>query len=82
MVDVARKLNVPRMMLIVNEVPSVFDLAEVKSQVEQTYGCEVAGLLPYTDEMMALASTGIFALRYPEHPVAATLKQVAARLVA
>jgi hypothetical protein len=37
--------------------------------------------LPYTDEMMALASTGIFALRYPKHPVTAALKQVAARLV-
>jgi MinD-like ATPase involved in chromosome partitioning or flagellar assembly len=82
MVDVARRLNVPRMMLIVNEVPSVFDLAKVKSQVEQTYGCEVAALLPYTDEMMALASTAIFALRYPDHPVTATFKQVAARLVA
>jgi MinD-like ATPase involved in chromosome partitioning or flagellar assembly len=81
MVDVARKLDVPRMMLIVNEVPSVFDLAEVRSQVEQTYNCEVAAVLPYTDEMMALASTGIFALRYPKHPVTTTLKQVAARLV-
>jgi MinD-like ATPase involved in chromosome partitioning or flagellar assembly len=81
-VDVARKLEVPRMVLIVNKVPSVFDLDEVKSRVEQTYGCEVAVVLPHSDEMMALASAGIFALRYPEHPVTATLKQLAARLVA
>jgi hypothetical protein len=32
--------------------------------------------------MMDLASTGIFALRYPDHPVTAALKQVAATLVA
>ena len=37
MVEVARKLDVPRMVLIVNEVPSVFDSAEVKARVEQTY---------------------------------------------
>jgi len=82
MVDVARKLDVPRVVLIVNEVPSVFDLGEVKSRVEQAYGCEVAALLPYSDEVMALGSTGIFALRYPDHPLTATLKQIAAKLVA
>jgi MinD-like ATPase involved in chromosome partitioning or flagellar assembly len=82
MVEVARKLDVPRMVLIVNEVPSVFDLAEVRSRVEQIYGCEVAAVLPYSDDMMALASAGIFALRYPDHPMTATLKQVAAKLVA
>jgi MinD-like ATPase involved in chromosome partitioning or flagellar assembly len=81
-VEVARKLDVPRMVLIVNKVPSVFDLAKVQSEVEQTYGCEVAAVLPHSDEMMALASAGIFALRYPDHPVTATLKQLVARLVA
>ena len=81
-VEVARKLDVPRMVLIVNKVPSVFDLAKVKSKVERTYGCEVAAVLPHSDEMMVLASAGIFALRYPDHPVTATLKQLAARLVA
>ena len=81
-VEVARKLDVPRMVLIVNKVPSVFDLAEVKSQVEQTYNCEVAAVLPHSDEMMALASAGIFALRYPDHPMTATLKQLTTKLVA
>ncbi len=81
-VEVARKLDVPRMVLIVNKVPPVFNLDRVKSQVEQTYGCEVAAVLPHSDEMMALASAGIFALRYPEHPVTTTLKQLATRLVA
>jgi hypothetical protein len=32
--------------------------------------------------MMALASAGIFALRYPDHPVTAELKRVAATLMA
>jgi len=80
-VDVARKLDVPRMMLIVNKVPAVFDLDEVKSQVEQTYDCEVAAVLPHSDEMMILASAGIFVLRYPDHPMTATLKQALSKLV-
>ena len=80
-VDVARKLDVPRMMLIVNKVPGVFNLDEVKAQVEQTYDCEVAAVLPHSDEMMVLASAGIFVLHYPAHPITAALKQAASRLV-
>ena len=80
-VEVARKLGVPRMLLIVNKVPPVFDAAEVKARVEQTYECEVAAVLPHSDELMALASAGIFALRYPDHPVTAELERVATRLV-
>lgn len=80
-VDVARKLDVPRMMLIVNKVPEVFDLDEVQAQVEQTYHCEVAAVLPHSEEMMVLASAGIFVLRYPDHPVTAALKQAMSKLV-
>jgi MinD-like ATPase involved in chromosome partitioning or flagellar assembly len=81
-VEVARKLGVPRMVLIVNKTPSSFDFAEVKARVEQTYNCEVAAVLPHSDEMMTLASSGIFILRYPDHPITTMLKQVAATLMA
>jgi MinD-like ATPase involved in chromosome partitioning or flagellar assembly len=80
-VEVARQLKVPRMMLIVNKVPSVLDSAVVKVKVEQTYDCPVAAVLPHSDEVMALASSAIFALRYPDHPVTAALKRAAACLV-
>ena len=81
-VEVARKLDVPCMVLIVNKVPSVFDVADVKARVERAYHCDVAAVLPHSDEMMALASASIFALRYPDHPVTAEFKRVAATLVA
>lgn len=80
-VEVARKLDVPRLLLVVNKVPSVFDVADVRARVEQTYGCDVAAVLPHSDEIMTLASAGIFVLRYPDHPITAALKQVAAKLV-
>jgi MinD-like ATPase involved in chromosome partitioning or flagellar assembly len=80
-VEVARKLEVPRMLLVVNKVPVAFDLAEAKSLVEKTYRCEVIAVLPHSDEMMMLASSGIFVLRYPDHPVTAALKQAATALV-
>ncbi len=80
-VEVARRLDVPRLLLIVNKTPQVFDPDEVRARVEKAYNCEVAAVLPHSDEMMVLASSGIFVLRYPDHPVTAALKQVAAQLV-
>jgi septum site-determining protein MinD len=80
-VKVARQLNVPRMMLIVNKTPPLLESEAVRIKVEQIYGCEVAAVLPHSDEMMNLASEGIFVLRYPDHPITALYRQVAAKLM-
>ena len=80
-VEVARKLDVPRLLLIVNKVPSVFNVADVKARVEQTYRCDVAAALPHSDEMMALASAGIFVHRHPDHPITTALKEVVTKLM-
>ena len=80
-VKVARQLKVPRMMLIVNKVPAVFDADQLKAKVEQAYDAPVAAVLPHSDELMALASGGIFSLRNPDHPIAELYRQVAAKLM-
>jgi len=68
-------------MLLVNKVPDVFNRKDVKTQIERSYSAEVVGLLPHSDEMMALASEGIFVTRYPDHPITTTLKEVAETLM-
>jgi MinD-like ATPase involved in chromosome partitioning or flagellar assembly len=80
--SVARKLKVPDLMLVVNKTPPAFDPEEVRQRVEKAYDCEVAAVLPHSDELMAMSSAGIFALRYPDHPVTGLLRQIAARLTA
>jgi septum site-determining protein MinD len=80
-VAVARKLGVPRMVLVVNKTPEIFDAAEVEARVEKTYDCEVAAVLPHSDELMVLSSEGIFALRYPDHPVTGLFRQIASRII-
>ncbi len=79
-VEVARQLNVPRIMLVVNKTPSMLDRDAVKQKVEQTYDCDVAGVLPHSEEMMNLASTGIFAVLYPDHPMTQLYRQIASIL--
>src|SRR5260221_2427323 len=47
-VDVLNRLAaVPRIVLMINEVPTIFDFADVKAQVAETYHTEVAGGLPH-----------------------------------
>lgn len=79
-VEVARKLDVPHMVIAVNKVPPVFDEEEVRQEIEQNYNCPVATVLHHSDEIMTLASSGVFVLRYPNHPIAAKFKALAATL--
>jgi len=81
-VDIARRLDVPKMRLIVNKVPAIFDEAQVRLEVESAYGCTVAAILPHSDEMMALGSGGLFVNRYPENEITDRLRQVAGTLLA
>ena len=80
MIEVARSLEVPEMNLVVNKVPALFDMDHVRERVEQTFDCEVAAVMPNSDEMMALASTGLFVLKYPDHPISQTYRELAERL--
>jgi septum site-determining protein MinD len=79
-VDVARKLDVPKLMMVVNKVPQAFDPDDVRARVEQTYKVKVTAVLPHSDEMMTLASSGIFSLKYPDHPVTKGYKAVVAEI--
>ncbi len=76
-VEVARKLDVPNLVIIVNKVPQVFNIDEVKARVEKTYNARVGAVLPHSDEMMTLASAGIFALHYPDHPITQSYRELA-----
>ncbi len=81
-VEIARRLGVPRTVLVINEAPASFDLSEIKAQVEQTYHCEVVAVMPHSAEMMVLDSRGLFVLHYPNHPMTALIKHITARLMA
>ena len=79
---VAKELQVPKINLLVNKAPESLDHAQIARQAEAAYGCPVVAVLPHSDEMMLLASEGLFVLRYPEHPVSDIYRTVANALVA
>lgn len=73
-VELARQLEVPRMMLIVNKTPSAFDTEAVREKVVNAYGVPVAAVLPLNDDMVRLASAAVFAVQFPDHPLTQQIK--------
>ena len=72
---VAQELQVPQIRIVVNKTPEGFDAAAVARRVEDAYGCPVAAVLPHSDDLMRLASEGIFAVRHPEPRAVGPLPQ-------
>lgn len=80
-VELARKLDVPEMFVILNKVPPGTDQAALREQVEGMYKVEVAAMLPLSTEMARVASSDLFTNRYPTHPLSLELQAIAKRLV-
>jgi MinD-like ATPase involved in chromosome partitioning or flagellar assembly len=80
-VRVARELEVPRISILVNKAPADLSAEAIADRVRAAYGCPVADVLPHSDDLMGLASEGVFSFRYPEHPLSARYRHVADGLV-
>lgn len=80
--ELARRLDIPEMLIVINKVPPGMDTVQLRERVEKSYGAEVAAMLPLNHEIVRLASSGIFVNRFPEHPMTAALTKVAQRVMA
>ena len=80
-VEVARKLKLKQLLLVVNKVLPKLDAANLKDQLQDAYQAPVAGVLPVSEEMIELGSAGIFSLAYPEHPYSQGVREVAAQIL-
>ncbi|MEI7859179.1 MAG: MinD/ParA family protein [Acidimicrobiales bacterium] len=81
-VDVARRLDVPNLFLVLNKIPSGIDLDDLRQQMTDAYGAETVGMLPLSEEVVQNASGGLFSLTSPEHPWSAQIGSIVARVQA
>lgn len=79
--ELARRLEVKKMLLLVNKVPPSMDRVALRQKVEELYKAEVAGLLPLNEEIVNVASSAIFTNRFPDHPFTRSLQQVAEKVM-
>ncbi|MCC5615742.1 MinD/ParA family protein [Nostoc sp. CHAB 5836] len=80
-IDIARELEVPNMLLVVNKVLTKFDFEALRQKIQKAYNVPVAGVFPLCEEMVELASSDIFCLRYPNHPWTQEINKVAGQIL-
>jgi MinD-like ATPase involved in chromosome partitioning or flagellar assembly len=81
-VDVARKLEVPDVLLVVNKALPEYDFDALRADVGKTYDLPVAGVLPLSEDVARLASRGVFRVEEPDHPISKEIDRIAGRVVA
>jgi MinD-like ATPase involved in chromosome partitioning or flagellar assembly len=68
--DLARRLGVPQLLLIVNKVLPSLDFRQLSDRIASTYRVPVAAVLPLSEDMVRLGSGGLFSLLAPTSPYA------------
>jgi MinD-like ATPase involved in chromosome partitioning or flagellar assembly len=81
-IEIARKLEVPKIRLVVNKVPTRFDFAQVKADVSATYGVPVAGVLPLTEDVAVNGSANVFSVLHPEHAWSQEIRKITTDVIA
>lgn len=66
--EVARRLEVPQLLLIVNKALSSFDFLELSQRITSTYQTPVGAVLPLSEDMVRLGSGGLLSILEPDHP--------------
>jgi septum site-determining protein MinD len=80
-IEVARRLGVPRLMLVVNKALASMDLAALRKDVERSFSAELGALLLLSEDMLRLGSAGIFSLKFPDHQFTKGVKELARKIV-
>jgi len=80
-VDVARRLRVPKLLLLINKALVEYDFDDLRQQVEQNYQAPVAAIIPESHDIIRLASSSIFCLQYPNHAISQVIEKVAQQIV-
>ena len=75
-VDLARRLEVPELYLMLNKVPAAALAGGLADQVATAYGADVLAILPLSEDMASNASGGLFSLTSPDHEWSQQLNRV------
>lgn len=68
-VDVARQLQVRNMMIIMNKALNQMDETVLKEKVQELYGVPLTEIFPLSEDVVRLASEGVFCVQNPDHEI-------------
>jgi len=81
LVEIAGRMAVPHVHMLANKVFGNVDKDDIRQKIQQSYGHDVIGILPFAEEMARLGSEGIFAARCPSHSLSQELDAVVQRII-
>jgi MinD-like ATPase involved in chromosome partitioning or flagellar assembly len=81
-VDVARSLDVPKLILLVNKAMPKLDREHIKARFEAEFQAPIAGIMPLTFDVAENASKDLFSLSRPDHEWSLALRNVAETIMA
>jgi MinD-like ATPase involved in chromosome partitioning or flagellar assembly len=64
--ELARRLEVPQLLLVVNKVLPSFDFRQLADRIASTYRSPVAAVLPLSEDMIRLGSGGLYSIIEPQ----------------
>lgn len=79
-VDIARRLEVPLLLLLLNKVPHSIDTDDLRQQMSAAYGADTAAVLPLSEQVVQNASGTLFCLTHPDHDWSREIHELADRL--
>jgi MinD-like ATPase involved in chromosome partitioning or flagellar assembly len=77
-VDLARKLKVPHLFLVINMALSSYSFDALRERIEGTYDCPVVAILPLSEDVARAQSSDVFSLRNPVHPFTRGVEKIVA----
>lgn len=80
-VTMAQKFAVPQLLPILNKVPVGLDANRLTAHLKTTYGITIAQVLPYSADLLHLASRGLFVFTSPSHPFTESLEAIARQII-
>ncbi len=81
-IEVAERLDAADIRLVVNKLPNHFDKDSVRDRVASSYGVPLGALLPLSEDLLTLASSGLAVLEYPNHAWSDGVRALAEQLIA
>ena len=74
--ELARRLEVPQLLLVVNKALNAMDKVHLKEEIEAAYQTPVACVLPLSEDLIRLGSAGVLVAVRPDSPYVAALGEV------
>lgn len=79
--EVARRIGITATSLVVNKIPSSYDPAEVRTKIEEAYGCGVIGAIPLSEDIAKTGSREVFMLKHPDHSFSDAIQEISEHIM-